>query len=310
METAHLEAGAETDPNVALASAADAFKVATSTGPARAENGQFAAKEPEPEQAEELLVDDEAPEEAVEEEDEQEAATEAQPMPPSWPADQAEQWNELPPETQSYLARREGEREAAVQAKFQESANVRKAAEAAQMEANSNRSQYAQALDVVMAAIQGERPDPRAYGAGTGQYDRESYDLAVLQHEQNQALFAQLHEQREGITAQEKQEAEQSFTAWKAEVEAQFAPKLLADLPELTDPERLSRGIVCPGEPEPDHLAGNPCAVEGQEVRRATFRQGGNQAEACKSGSPSGRIQSPFRTEECAEEQGVRQVGP
>ena len=251
MDTAQPFAAAETDPNAQLANAADAFKTATSPPAARDELGQFAAKaapepeeEPEPApQADDDVLDDE-PE--GDQEDEQEAAQEAQPMPPSWPADEAEHWESLPPETQSYLAKREGEREAAVNAKFQESANARKAAEAVQAQANANREQYAQAIDVVLAAIQGDKPDPRAYGAGTGQYDRESYDLAVLQYEENQSLYAQLFQQREAIQTQAQQEAEASRLAAKQERDAVYEPKLLADMVELTDPakaEPMLRGL-------------------------------------------------------------------
>ena len=239
MDTAQLAGAAETDPNVALANAADAFKIVTSPPVPRDELGQFAPKTPETVEDDEPLTEQADTEEPEgEEEDEQEAALEAQPMPPSWPADEAEHWNALPPETQAYLAKREGERESAVQAKFQESANIRKAAEAAQAEAANNRQQYAQALDVVLQALQGERPDPRAYGAGTGQYDRESYDLALMAYEQQQQLAAQLFEQRQAVATEEQREAEQQFTAWKSEVEAQFMPKLLTDVPELTDPAK------------------------------------------------------------------------
>lgn len=237
MDTAQLATAAETDPNAQIELGAQAFKAFTSEEPVklRDDQGRFAAAEEtaEPEAEAELAeAEGEAPE------DDQETAEEAQSLPPSWPADQAEHWDSLPPETQSFLAEREGERERAVQAKFQESANVRKAAEAAQTEAQNNRKQYADALDVVLSAFTPEKPDPRAYGAGTGQYDRESYDLALAAYEQQAPVFSQLLQQRQAIDVQSKQEADQAFGAWKQEVEATYGPKLLADVPVLTDPEK------------------------------------------------------------------------
>lgn len=250
-DTAQPIAAAETDPNAQLANAANAFKAFVSGEPVaqpRDESGRFASQA-EPEEA---PLDDAEPAEGEAEdygddEDGEEAADPAQPMPPSWPAEQAEQWSQLPAETQAFLANREAERERAVNAKFQESANARKAYEAQQAEAKATREQLAGTLDVLLQAIQPVKPDPRAYGAGTGQYHREAYDLAVAEYEQQAAVVAQLTKQRSEIATQAAQEEDAQFNQWKQELEAQYAPKFLADVPELTDPakaEPLLRGMI------------------------------------------------------------------
>jgi hypothetical protein len=63
----------------------------------------------------------------------------------------AEQWTSLPPETQAFIREREGQRESAVNAKFQEAANLRKAHEAEIGEAQTNRQAFAEAADFVLS---------------------------------------------------------------------------------------------------------------------------------------------------------------
>lgn len=227
MDTAQPVPAAETD---AIANAASAFKSFTMEEPIaqpRDETGKFAAVEPEDEP--------DAVEAEPEEDDDGEEAAEAQPMPPSWPADQADHWAQLPAETQEFVLAREAERERAVNAKFQESANARKEAQTEREQAKAVRTQLADQLDMLAAAIQPVKPDARAYGAGTGQYNREAYDFALAEYETQSAALAQLTEQRNAIKAQADQEAATSFETWKQEHEARFAPRLLADVPELTD---------------------------------------------------------------------------
>lgn len=249
MDTAQLSGAAETDPNVAIANAADAFKAFTADLPIqpRDEQGRFASAE-EPEAVAEDEIDGDEPEVAEEaEEDEQEAAEEAQPMPPSWPADKAEIWEALPAEARSFVAERDAEQLRAVNAKFQDAANVRKAAEALQAEAQTNRTQYAEALETLMAAIQPVKPDPRAFGAGTGQYNSEAYAIALAEYDTAQNTFAQLQQQRNAIKAEAAKQDNVQFEAWKQELEAQFAPKFMADVPDLTDAakaEPLMRELV------------------------------------------------------------------
>jgi hypothetical protein len=252
MDTAQALAPAETDdPNAQIQQAADAFKAFTTGEPVeqpRNDRGQFAPVEELAEEEEEARELAETEPEA--DEDEQEAAEPAQPMPPSWPADKADEWAQLPAETQGFLAEREAERERAVNAKFQESANARKAADAERAEAKAAREQLSSTLDVMLAAINPVEPDPRAYGAGTGHYNREAYDLAVVEWREQSGVFAQLKAQRDSIASEEAAEESKAFETWKAGVEAEFAPKLVADIPELVDPvkaEPLVRELVTYG---------------------------------------------------------------
>lgn len=234
--------------NVALDEAANAFKQHLGQIPApvaRDESGRFASTAVEEEEIEaeaEVVETEEAAEEDAEQQETDEAADEAQPspvdMPASWSKDDAEAWSALPPEAQAKIAEREGQREAAVNQKFQESANARKAAEAQLAEASANREKYRDAIDHVLSLVTPTRPDPHAFGLGTGNYDRESYDLAVLQFEQAQSIVQGLQQQREELSAQQQQEAETARRAAQAEIERTAWPRFVSDVPEMADPAK------------------------------------------------------------------------
>jgi hypothetical protein len=232
------------DPNVQLENAANAFKTALGqeTQP-RDDHGRFASA-----QEEEQDLTDAEPQGEVEAEDDAEieadaeADDESQPeqakMPTSWSKEDADLWESLPADAQGKIAEREAQREQAVNQKFQEAANVRKATEAQLAEANANRDAYKQAIDDVLTLVQPVKPDPRAYGAGTGNYNREAYDLAVLQYEEQAAFVTQLRQQRESITAQQSEEAQRVFQEEIAAIEEVARPKFMADVPDLTDAQK------------------------------------------------------------------------
>lgn len=241
VDTAQAFAPAETDP---IAEAASAFKAFTSgepVGQPRDESGRFAPLQPEEPEAE-LEEEGDSPEPDGEDqaidEDGEEAAEDAQPMPPSWPADKAAMWDALPADAKAFVAERDAEQLRASNAKFQEAANVRKAAEAEQAQAKTTREQLMQQIDLLSSVIQPVKPDPRAFGAGTGQYYREAYDLALAEYEQQSAALAQLTEQRAELTKQAQAEEESRFLEWKSQLEAEYQPKFLADVPELRDPAK------------------------------------------------------------------------
>lgn len=242
MEPAQPIAAAETDPNAQLENAANAFKAFTTGEPVaerpRDEQGRFASPEPVAEEAELDEGEYADEQEAGNEEDEQEAAEAAQPLPPSWPEDQAEQWSKLPAETQQFLAAREAERERAVQAKFQESANARKAAEAEREEASTKRAQLAETLDVLASALNPVEPDPRAFGYGTQQFNEAAYNVALYQYREQQSALEGVKAQKAQIAQQEAEEANRAWAAEKAKVEEQFQPKLLETIPDLKDPAK------------------------------------------------------------------------
>lgn len=240
---------AETDPNVQLQTAADAFKAFTTEQPIerpRDDRGRFAS---DAEPVEEIEAEGELPEAENddEQEDEPEAAEEAQPeaadLPPSWSKEDADLWQSLPPEAQAKIATREGEREKAVNQKFQEAANVRRAVETQLAEANTNRNQYAALLDEVTSLVTPQRPDPRAYGAGTGAYNREAYDLALVEYEQQSTILDQLRQQREAISAQQASEMDQAAQAARATIEEAWKPKFIELVPDVTDPAKGGKAI-------------------------------------------------------------------
>lgn len=207
----------------------------------RDDTGKFAPKAaPEPVEEEiEAAPVEEAAEIDAEQIEGEEAAEEAQPeavkMPVSWSKDDAEHWNALPPEAQTLIAEREGQRETAVNTKFQEYANARKASEAKIAEANANRDAYAEAVNTVLSMVSPVEPDPRDYGAGTGNYNREAFDLAVLNYRQQVATVDSLKQQRDAITSAQHEEAQKAEAARFAELEEIGRPKLLAAVPDIAD---------------------------------------------------------------------------
>lgn len=228
--------------------AAAAMKALRSASQPRDDAGRFAGEQvSEPEDAPPLAdAETEGDEEYDEEEPEAEGPEEDQPeaveMPKSWSKDDAELWSNLPPEAQARIAEREGQRDAAITSKFQEVAETRKAYEAKLAEANASRDKWAQDYDLLLADLSVPKPDPRQYGAGTRNYDREAYDLAVIEWEETNSKLGSLRQQREAIRAQQQQEEQESWNVRKEAIEAEFRPKLLSTLPELTDP--VKGGVV------------------------------------------------------------------
>ncbi len=239
MDTAQLSGAAETDPNAQLGNAADAFKAFLDPAAAqpRDDRGKFAREQPEETAAEETELEAPAESEELDEADEadDEAADEAQPLPPSWGAEDKELWETLPPEAQARIAEREGERDRGLNLKLQESANVRKAAELAAKETQTKREEYLRALDTVESIYKVPKPDPRAFGYGTPQYNAAAYATAHAEYETNAQALAQLMEQRETIRKEAADEEAKAFSEYKQAHEAEFAPKLLADVPDLKD---------------------------------------------------------------------------
>lgn len=269
--------------NVALDNAADAFKAFLNPEPAqpRDEVGRFASPQPAADQGDDL-TDDEAvigaDKEGVELDDDQEtdeAAEEAQleavDMPSSWGEGDAELWAQLSPEAQARIVEREAQRDAGLNQKLMEAANVRKALEAQAQEANANRDAYAQAIDQVVGMIQFPKPNPVDYGMGTEHYNRDGYDLAVYQWEQAQGQIQGLLQQRQQIAAQQEQEAQLARQAALQEIESVAWPRLVETVPELSDPAKgreiiadIVKFAVSEGLPEDAFRNGN---VNSHEMR-------------------------------------------
>lgn len=222
-------------PNDPVADAAAAFRSAREPEPPHEDGGwQDAADpieiEPAPPEGDAAAYD-------MDDDDDLTAADEAQPegidMPVSWSKEDAALWNALPPEAQARLAVREGQREAAINAKFQEAAQARKAHQAELAQANTIRDAYAEAIGTVVAMVEPTPPDPYDYGLGSGDYDREAYDLALVDYEQTRAMVDHLAQQQQDIAAQQHEEAEwERFAAYEA-VETVSRPRFLADVPEI-----------------------------------------------------------------------------
>ena len=239
MDTAQPSQAAETDPIAAAAQAFKAFDDPTANHP-RGEDGKWTREaEPEEEAEEEALEADDSEDDLeadeYDDEDEQDAAEPAQPMPPSWGAEDAELWNSLPPETQSKIAAREGERDRGLNLKLQETANARKEAEAKAAEVSTKLENLSNVIETVEALYQSPEPDPRAFGYGTEQFNEPAYRMAHQQWQQTEQALAQLRQQRDATAKEVSEAEEQAFNEWKASHEENYRPKLLADVPELTD---------------------------------------------------------------------------
>lgn len=240
---------AETDP---VADAAQAFKVslgqAEAPEPLRDDRGRFASAEAEeaaPDDDEEIeaaeAIDDDADvaENVEETDDEAETAEEAQSesaaMPSSWAKEDAELWASLPPEAQARIAEREGQRDTAVNLKFQEAANLRKANEAIIQEAATNRDRFAQLAEAALAAIRPQEPPLSMLDVNSDDYDPDAYHLRRAQFEQQSQWLNQLaaHQQE---AAQAKAREEQAAAAQRfQEINSATRDALFKDVPDLAD---------------------------------------------------------------------------
>lgn len=250
MDTAQPTPAAETvttgDP---IKDAANAFKTFNPDAPdtperLRDDRGRFASAQEEieaEEPAAELAEGTEA--ESHEQEIEGEAPEEGQldpvDLPTSWPSEKAEMWGQLPPEAQEFIRQRDGEQAAAVNAKFQEAANVKRANEALIAEANTNRQKFADAAEAVLTAFQPRpAPSPTMLNPQSADYNPDAYHLEKAMHDQEVAYFGGLQQQLSELKAQHAQESAEAERQYVAQVEEKFRPALLKDVPELSDPAK------------------------------------------------------------------------
>lgn len=295
--------------NVALDNAADAFKAYVNQEPInpvkpRDEQGRFAPAQTDEggDQA------DAAPQGELEDETaiDSEAADDAQPdpidMPSSWSNDDQEIWETLPAEAQARIAEREAERDRGLNLKLQEAANVRKDFESRLTEANANRDKFAQAADFVLSLVQPQAPDPVQYGLGTDNFNRDAYELARYQYDQQAQIVAQLSQQREEISAQQARDAEEAAKAVRAEIESTWFPKLIADVPEIKDPAKSAETVnsiigFAVENGIPREAFANANAITSAEMRLAWMAMQWSKEQAAKArvkaGNPPPKPASP-----------------
>ena len=254
-DTAQPTAAAETESVDPIEAAANAFKTFDDAAPetperARDDKGRF-AKAQEIEAEEEDEPTGEADPEAESHEDEEvtdEASEEDQPeavdLPPSWPSEMAEQWSNLPPETQAFIREREGQREAAVNAKFQEAANVRKANEALITEANTNRQKFLDAANAVLSMVQPQRPPMSMLDRNSHDYDPDRYHLLNAQADATERHLGYVQQQREEALAQLTNEIQAAELQEQQQIEEKTRPGLLKDVPELADPAKQPAALT------------------------------------------------------------------
>jgi hypothetical protein len=199
------------DREAEMRAAADAFKAEVGqapTEPKRDASGRFASEQEEEIEAPEEEESEAGAESQDETEEGEEAAEEAQPtdpdLPTSWPAEHEETWKSLPPEAKAIIAEREGQRDAAVNAKFQEAANLRKAHEAEISEAQANRTKYLEAVDQVLSLVVPQPPSRSLLDVNSADYDPDAYHYRKAQYEDTVAYLQQHAAQRQQLAAQEQ----------------------------------------------------------------------------------------------------------
>ena len=276
-DTAQPVAAAETAPVDPIAAAADAFKsfdpfAQPKAEPIRDEQGRFAKAEGEEAPEQEIEAEDEAHEAEAEaesheaEQETDEAAEEAQPeaveLPTSWPAEHAETWKSLPPETQAFIVEREGQRDAAVNAKFQEAANLRKANEAEIEEAKANRTKFAEAADFLLSVIQPQRPPASMLNPDSSDYNPDAYHLANRKADEQINLLRAVQQQRAELAQQEQADGEKVRSQRIAEINEKAMPDLIKIVPDFSDPAKadtafhgLARYALDEGVPEETELS-------------------------------------------------------
>jgi hypothetical protein len=225
--------------------------------------------EPQAEAPEEIeAVEGDEPEAAESQEEpetDEEAAEEAQPeveLPPSWPSDMAEEWQTLPAPVREKIVAREAEREAAVNAKFQEAANLRKANEAEINEAKTNRQRFAEAADFLMSVVQPQKPPASMLDPNSSDYNPDAYHLASRRFEEQVGLLQTVAQQRAELAQQESAEAEKARAARIAEINEKAMPDLVKLVPDFSDEAKaqpafmdLAKYALSQGVPEETELS-------------------------------------------------------
>lgn len=258
-DTAQSQTGtAETD---AIADAANAFKatlgqIAPPEKP-RDDRGRFAAEQAEAD-TDEIDADDEAPAaadaepEADDEADTDDAETadsdeESQPddvaMPASWAKEDAETWAALPPEAKAKIAEREGQRDAAVNQKFQEAANVRRQNEAVIREAAQNRDRFAELAEVTLSLIRPQEPPLTMLDVNSDDYDPDGFHLARARYEQQIAQFQGLNAQLQHAAQARDAERQRDEMALYQHINTATRDALVRDVPAIGDQAKAPQVI-------------------------------------------------------------------
>ena len=214
---AESEVASEADP---VAEAASAFKLALGQSRLSERMSDDEPREdeiPDPRPSPGQAVRDDGEGEASAEESDEAPAGEADeagegeepgpqplPLPASWPDDKAELWAGLPPEAQAFIAARDGQMNAALNARFQEAANLRKVHAAEIGEAQASRARYAEAVDQVLSLVVPQRPPRSMLDVNSSDYDPDAYHYRKAVHEDTVAFLDSHAAQRREIAAQEQ----------------------------------------------------------------------------------------------------------
>lgn len=255
------------DPIADAAAAFQSFDRSAPESPDRLrdERGRFASAEIEAEEPEAQADEPEAesqPAEAVETEAAEEAQPEPADLPYGWPSDMVETWASLPAEVQGKIVEREAERDAAVNTKFQEAANLRKANEAEINEAKTNRQRFAEAADFLLSVVQPQRPSPTMLDPNSSDYNPDAYHLANRKFEEQANLLQTVSRQRSEIAQQEQAERETQRQQRIAEINDKHMPELAKIVPDFSDPAKaqpafmgLAQYALSQGVPEETELS-------------------------------------------------------
>lgn len=254
MEDTAQPLAAANDP---VAEAANAFKASLGQieqppePKRRDENGRFAGEAPtddgedeelEPE-AQEAEGEEQEPETDDDEGPDQEDDQPAVEMPRSWPSDKAELWSTLPPETQGFIAEREGQRDSAVNAKFQEAANVRKQYELQAHEAQRTRDTFAALAEAIVTDLQVSPPSEAMLDERSPHYNPALYRAKLAEYKQLSDYRQELSQRLETAKQQRQADEERAMQEYINEVNSKTREALVRDVPEIADQQRAPAKI-------------------------------------------------------------------
>lgn len=184
-------------------------------------------EEETPEGEDDAAPEGEQPDDAAEADTDDEPETPAIEPPVSWKAEDKEVFAKLPPEAQAIIAKRESERDKAVQSKATEAAEARRNAALAEEAIGHMQTQYAANLQHFLASDMPAEPDEGLLNDDPVEYLRQD-----RQYRNALAQRAQAQQQIEAVASHQAQRATQAEQAERAE-----QARILAEhLPEWADP--------------------------------------------------------------------------
>lgn len=216
-------------------------------------------------------------------------------MPASWSNEHAEAWDTLPPEVQRVVRDREGQRDAAVNQKFQEAAEIRHQSEAISQVANEARNNLANEMDWVMSLVQIPEPDIALLNTNPQQYH-----VQKAQADAAEKQMAQLRERRADIQVQQDQAAQHQVQQRYEAIEQKSRERFFETVPDMKDPQKggnilneLAQYALEQGAPQDIFTDGPVTSLEWEMMWKAREYDRLKSAEAEVASKPKPKQRKP-----------------